>query len=443
MINLSGKCKNILIGFSGLILVGLLSGCNQQVNAKTNVSLNASIITENKTMAVVVKNNELGLIYLNDNNKNVTLDKDGVFSHPIISNDKKFIAYLKDNNLYVTSKEGEKSKIFDNINISSYAWLDKSNLLYSKDTGGIYVFNVEKQNSSVYLENKFNYKNITIGKNSMIYAEKYNYYEKEGKKYLEDFGVVTISDNNKNEKLIIKSIPSDMDTNLGMYPIIAGISKDYKFLYILEHPHAGSLAADGISFTSYNTESDKYTKYSDPEIITLAYKDNFSSSKVNSEFVALINGNDRLMNTNKTLGILNLVNGKFEKLSSENQVAMTPYYSEDGKVIMYSASKKLSNDIIKINDWLNSPHYIYSVNTDNKQITQITNSTDGFDFAPEYINKEEIVFLRRTSNDVVALWKSKNGKETKIIDNLIFYTDNFKKQNLYGHFYNNNFIDIK
>lgn len=443
MLHLNKKCKGILHISLLLLFIGILGGCTKQYSLKVSANLDPSINSKNKTVAAVVRNNELNLINLNDKNNILTLDNNGAFSHPILSPDKNFIAYLKDNNLYVTNKESKKTKVQDNINISSYTWLDKDNLLYSKDAGGIFIFNTEKQSSTVYLENKFNYKNITLGKKGEIYAEKYYYYEKEGSKYIEDFGIVIISQDDKNEQLAIKSIPSDMKTNLGMYPVIAGISKDFKFLYFWEHPHAGSLATDGMNLACYDTESKKYIKYSNPEIVTLGYKDNLSPSPTNSELLALINGNDRMMNTNKTLGVLNIVNGNFQKLSPEGQVAMTPYYSEDGKTLLYSASKELPNGIGTIGAWMKSPHYIYSINIEDKQISQLTNSTDGFDFAPGYINKQDIVFLRSTSNGDVALWKIENGKETKIIDNLVFYTDQYKSQSFYGHFYNNNFIDIK
>jgi hypothetical protein len=445
MIDINKKYKVILLSSLLLFFIGILGGCSKQDSSEASIYLASSISSINK-IVVVVRNNELNLINLNDTKNIITLDKDGAFAHPIIAPDKSFIAYLKDSNLYISNKEGVKSKVVDNINISSYIWLDNNNLIYSKDATGIYIYNTEKQSSTPYIENEFNYKNLTLGKNREVYAEKYKTYEKEGKKSIEDFGVVLISLDNKNEKIIIKSIPSDMKTNPGMYPVIAGISKDFKFLFIWEHPHSGSLAADGMSLACYNTESNQYIKYSNPDIVTLGYKDNLATSETNSEMLALIQGDDRMMNTNKTLGILNVANGSFEKLSPGGQIAMTPYYSEDGKTLLYAASEKVVDGTGNTSKWLSSPHYIYSINTETKQVTQLTQinkSMGGFDFAPEYINDKDFVFLRSTSKDDIALWKIENGKESKIIDNLLFYTDQIKAQNYYGHFYNDNFIDIK
>ena len=59
---------------------------------------------------------------------------------------------------------------------------------------------------------------------------------------MNDYGVLFFDPVTKEEKIVIKSIPNKMDIggNLGMSPIITGISNDDKYLYIWEHPHAGS-----------------------------------------------------------------------------------------------------------------------------------------------------------------------------------------------------------
>ena len=81
------------------------------------------------------------------------------------------------------------------------------------------------------------------------------YYKKNGYDYRDDYGILFFNPVTKDKKIVIKSIPNKMDTggDLGMYPIITGISKDDKYLYIWKHPHSGSLAADGVDLAVYDT----------------------------------------------------------------------------------------------------------------------------------------------------------------------------------------------
>lgn len=438
--DITKKQKIIIPIVAILLLIGVFGGCTEQSQIKSSIAANSSTNSEEKTVAVVTRDAELNLINLKSDSSITTLDKGGMFSHPIIAPDKNYVAYLKDKILYISTMQGKKSKMSDTVPEDSYTWLNKNDLIYSPESGGIYIFDAEKQKSIHYLDNEFNYKNITLGTDGRFYAEKYRYYDKDGSKYVEDYGVVLFQQDSKNEQIIIQSIPADKNS-LGMYPVIGGTSKDLRFLYIWEHPHAGSLATDGMNLSSYDTKNDKYMQY--PNLgLSLGYKDNLSACVQNSEQLALINGGGREMNSDKTLSILNLVSGNFEKFSPEPQVAMTPDYSPDCKNILYAASDKLDG-IENIGKWVKTRHSIYSINTQTKQITQLTNESDGFDFAPIYINDKDIVFFRITSDGNVALWKLQNGKENKIIDNLTFYSDKYHVQDFYGHFYNAKYTDIK
>lgn len=403
----------------------------------------ASSIPMEKSMAAIIKNNELLLIDLKNNRAAIILDKEGMFSRPIISPGKDYIAYLKDTALYVSGINGKKSKVLDNAPSSSYSWLNKNELMYSPESGGIYIFDAEKRESRSYIKNDSNYQNITPQNGKKIYAEKYRYYVKSGYKYIEDYGIVAISPDSKKDQLIIKSIPSNHTDSLGMYPVIAGISKDLRFLYIWEHPHSASVAADGVSFASYDIESNNYISFKNTGIISLAYKDNISSCDKSGELLAFINGGGREMNSNKTLGILSAATGTFEKLSPKGQAAMTPYYSADCKNVLYAASKE-SEGIENTRKWMSTKHPIYSINLNTRKVTQLTNYQYGFDFAPVYIDDKDIVFLRMDISDgAISMLKLKDGKETKLADNLIFYNDKYHIQDYYGHFDVTDYVDIK
>lgn len=433
--------KYKLISFIAICLFSTTFFCGYDSKNTANSS-NSITQTNEKTMAAVVKDNELDILNLKNSNEILNVDNGGMFSHPVLSKDKNYIAYIKDKTLYVATIDGKKSKLNDNVPVDSYTWIDKNTLAYSPETGGIYVFDAPKLTNNPFIKNEFNYKNITAVTPEKLYAEKYRIYEKDGAKHVQDYGMVLLQPDNK-EQIVVPSIPSDYNTNLGMYPIIAGTSADFRFIYIFEHPHAGSLATDGMSFSSYDTKLDKYTKYPMNDITLLGYKDNISSCPTNTELVALNNGADRLMNDNKSLGVLNLVNGTLETLTDSSQVTMTPTYSNDGKTISYAACEK-TKAINKIGDFTNTTHPIYSINSETKKVTQLTNPKNAFDFAPIYINNNDILFFRSTSKDNVSMWKLENGVETQLTDGIIFYnSDKYHDQNFFGHFNVPNYVDVK
>lgn len=308
---------------------------------------------------------------MNNKNKNTTLDSGGTFSRPLISPDKKYVSYLKDNVLYITTQKPTHTKISDSISQLSFTWQDKNTLLYSPTSGGLYVYDLVSKISKPYIKSKFNYQNIILGKNGAIYAEQYLYYKNNGSDYRDDYGVLYFNLETKEKRIVIKSIPSKINTggDLGMYPIITGISNDDLYLHIWKHPHAGSLAADGVDLAVYDILSNKLIEYTSPNIFSLAYKDNISPNPKNSRYLALIYGAGREMGDNKDLIILDILTGKFDLLSPKGKASMTPYYLNDGKTILYASSEKQKDIPGALTKWLLSgKHHIFSINTITKQI---------------------------------------------------------------------------
>ena len=86
-------------------------------------------------------------------------------------------------------------------------------------------------------------------------------------------------------------------------------------------------------------------------------------------------GTGRDMFSNKTLGILNTDNNIFTSLLPENQVSMTPCYSEDGKNILFSGTTTLDEKDVNssLKTWQSEPHNIYEINAETNKTTQITN----------------------------------------------------------------------
>lgn len=466
MVNSKSDLQKFSIIMLLLITVGITIGCKVTLNTGLQ-SIESSTIhnddlknTSNKgnINIVVIRKNELLSVSLNG--KNIILDSGGSFSRPLISPNKKYVSYIKDKVLYITTDKNEHIKVANTpIDLSfalqlSFVWKDENTLLYSPTSGGLYSFDVVNKISKPYLVNKYNYQNITLGLAGGIYAEQYLYYKKNDSYFINDYGILFFNPISKEEKIVIKSIPNKMDTggDLGMYPIISGISNDYKYLYVWKHPHSGSLAADGVPLAVYDTSNNKLIEYENPNIISLAYKDNISPNPKDSRFLALILGEGRFMGNNKHLILLNILTGKFQSIPPKGYAFMTPYYSSDGKTILYASSKESKYELGNISQWLLSGnHHIFSIDTATKQIQRLTSNPIYFDFSPAYINdnlenknKKDIIFFRSDKTENVSLWKSVNGQETLLTDGLIFYNDmDYPVQNYYGHFNTTLFTDIK
>lgn len=277
---------------------------------------------------------------------------------------------------------------------------------------------------------------------SSIYSIKKNGYD-----YRQDYGILFFNPVTKDKKIIVKSIPNKMDVggDLGMYPILTGISKDDKYLYIWKHPHSASLSADGVDLAVYDLLNNNLIEYTNPNIISLGYSDNISPNPKNSRYLALIYGGGREMNNNKDLVVLDILTGKFQSITPKDEAAMTPYYRSDGKTILYASSPEQKQGILALSEWLsNGKHHIFSIDTTTKQIKQLTNNKIYFDFSPKCIDNKDIIFFRSDKDENVSLWKYDNGKESMLADGLIFYTDmNYPSQNYYGHFFTSLFTDVK
>lgn len=455
MIDLKLKWGRFSIALLVLFVIGITSVCFAKIitRAKTldTLALQNKVVKKisdiNKINIVVVRKNELLLVSLNDKDENITLDTSGTFSRPLISPNKNNVSYLKDNVLYITTNKLQHIKVADNVSQLSFSWQADNFLLYSPTSGGLYTYDIINKISKPYLQNEFNYQNITLDNIGRIYMEKYLYYKKNGLDYINDYGVLFLNPITKEEKMIIKSIPSKIDTggDLGMYPIITGISKDNKYLFIWKHPHAGSLAADGVDLAVFDITNNTLIEYTNPNMIALAYSDNISSNPKNSRYLALIYGAGREMGNNKNLVILDILTGKYKTLCPKGKVSMTPYYLNDGNTILFACSNEQKPITGALTQWMiNGNHHIYAIDTATKLIKQLTNNQYYFDFSPKSIENKKIIFFRSDKDENVSIWKYDNGKEKLLADGLIFYTDmNYKIQSYYGHFNTTQFTDIK
>jgi len=455
MINFKSKSQLLTIALFLLVFIGVTSVYTKIINAYGKnllayTSLNTTVKmdeTIKKINIVVVRKNELLLVSLNNKIGNITLDSGGTFTRPLISPNNKYVSYLKDKVLYITTDKFSHIKVSGNVPQLSFAWQDKNSLLYSPASGGLYAYDVVTKISKPYLINEYNYQNITLGDKGVIYAEQYRNYRKNSLDYRDDYGILFFNPVTMDRKIVIKSIPTKIDTggDLGMYPIITGISYDDKYLYVWRHPHAGSLAADGVDLVVYDILNNKLIEYTNPNIISLAYTDNISPNPKDSRYLALIYGGGREMGNNKNLVLLDILTGKFQPLTTKVEASMTPYYLSDGKTILYASSEKQNDVTGALTQWITSGnHHIFSVNTTTQKIKQITNNPNYFDFSPMYVSNKEMVFFRSDKNNNVSIWKYDNGQEIILADKLIFYDDmDYPIQSYYAHYNTTLFTDIK
>lgn len=363
-----------------------------------------------ETIAAIVKTDGLWLYNLSNISNKVKADGSNNITMPKLSPDGVKIAYTKNNALYLWQKGKSTIKIADNI--VSYCWQD-NNLCFSVNSGGLYSYNLNTKKQNSYISGKDFYDNIKADCKGMLYAEKYTM-QSDGIVYSD--GVISYNIATNKENIIIKGIQQDLNNNLlGWSPEILKITSDCNYLYIAKYPNSASLAADGVSLMRYGINTQKTTQLNG--ITILDYADNISQNPADGNTFAVINGEDREMNTNKVLGIYNVEKQAINELSPKGFVAMTPFYSNDGKTILYSASPENKNST---EEWMKQgSQHIYSINTSTKKITQLTNSKKYFDFAPFYIGDgKDIGFFRLEDENKLSLWKLVNGKEQLITNNI-------------------------
>lgn len=390
---------------------------------------------ESSDIVVVVKKDGIYAVDISNPSVSLLLKEGENYMYPLISNDG-YVAFKNNSNELNVAKIDFNNKIYSfkvDDKVSSYAWTEEGKLIYSKSTGGVYILNPKDKSIDVLKAGREFYSQIISGRDNLIFAIGNIFNENNLEGYPTPIGIIKFDIRSKQEEIILPYIPVNIESgDLGLNPKIATISKDGKNLLIWLRPNSASTTADGVKLGVINIEDNKFKEIKD--IITLTYEDNLDVSPVDNNLIALINGNSRFMNTNKTLGILNIKDESFKSITKDDEVAMTPSYSVYGNKIIYSASK--SNDNLqKWESYFNQ--HIYEVDLENNKITKLTNSISAFDFSPKYINDEEFIFIRKDRDKRFSLLKKmRNGEENVIIEDLIEGENTTLEEDLwyYGHY---------
>ena len=377
---------------------------------------------------VAIKENEIVAIHLEQNNKVITLNKGEDFFNPKIFDNKQFVAYqdLK-SNVYLSKLNDPFDTIFQMSDVKSYT-LYGNNLIFSKSEGGIFLYDMSKNKVISLIEkSKYYYDELTINSQGLLFAKKYLIRE------YSPLGIIQYDLNKKTESLIIDYIPITKD-DIGMDPSIAKLSTNGELLYIWCEPNSASQRMDGVPLCVYDVKTKEFKTFN--QIKMLVYPDNLAIHPTNDDLIAVINGTWRIMNENKQLQLFNPMNEQIENITKPGIVAMSPSFSQDGTRLYYSAGIEVKDQYTTFVPGSNQI-YVYDLNT--KKTEKLTNDLTGFDFYPQEIENEELLFLRFDKDHQLSLVRRENkGEESIILTNLL--TTNFE---VYGHLDSYQILSVK
>lgn len=404
---------------------------------------------------VIAKEDGLWLVNLSKTDKEILIDKGGLFTTPSISPDGQNVAYTKDKSLYIAPidlNQEKKESIKVSEQVLSYGWATSSDLAYSTEKGGLNGFNSSSKKFSTYIKSEEHYEQIAGDGKGTIYASVFSYYSKGEYQYYKDRGLISYNIALGKEKVVVPSKPISKDANdikdLGFLPEVAGISKDGAYVYIWCKVHSASINSDGVGFGVYEVKNNKFTAFNKEKIFALAYEDNLAINPVDGRLPVLNNGGVRNMNINKTLGIVDIISGTFTPIlpkdmiastdpysfTAKGMVTMTPAFSTDGKKVIFSAAKANEN----MQQWHKEPHNIYTVDLESKRVEKITEDNN-FNFYPTYISKGKgIVFARVIDENTISLWKLQGNKKDCVAKDIKLDERSW----YYGHFELTNSLDI-
>ena len=377
---------------------------------------------------VAIKEKEIVAIDLEENNKVITLNKGEDFFNPKIFDNKQFVAYqdLK-SNVYLSKLNDPFDTIFQMSDVKSYA-VYGNNLIFSKTQGGIFLYDMSKNKVISLIErSKYYYDELTINSQGLLFAKKYLIQEDS------PVGIIQYDFNKKMESLIIDYIPITKD-DIGMDPSIAKLSTNGELLYIWCEPNSASQRMDGVPLCVYDVKTKEFKTFN--QIKMLVYPDNLAIHPTNDNLIAVINGTWRMMNENKQLQLFNPMNEQIENITKPGIVAMSPSFSQDGTRLYYSAGIEVKDQYTTFVPGSNQI-YVYDLNT--KKTEKLTNDRTGFDFYPQDIENEELLFLRFDKDHQLSLVRRENkGEESIILTNLL--TTNFE---IYGYLDSYQILNVK
>ncbi len=336
--------------------------------------------------------------------------------------------------------------------IVSYAFSDELSLIYSDTNNkGLTKFDLIT-GDKLYVEDDNLYEDLTYGKENLLYGKRILEWADNMGMYTTNVGIVEIDGTNLDTELVVVGIKSSED-EIGYDPTIWNISKDGRYIYIMEKFQSGSMSADFGSLGVYDSLDKKHTAFEDiyenkdwggNDLVVLPRPNNLAINPQNGNMVSVIMGGAREMIYDKDVVLLDIEDDKSYKIVSvleEDFVAMTPSFSLDGKKLLYSATEAIDEPNMgdydnEFEKWFLQSHNIYEYDIENGEAVKLTEETS-FDFMPISMG-DSILYFKAQDNvpEYFSLIQITNGREEILLEDILF------KDQFYGSIQTKTSMDI-
>ena len=405
-------------------------------------------IVENP-LITYIKDDGLYFSYLDDGIEMRMHEAQGI-SNPRISPDGNFIAYTFEDGLYVYNLEvKDYGKVEDGV--LSYAFADDYSIIFSDINRGLTKFHLIT-GDKIQVEDDFIYEDLTYAKEGIMYGKRVYQWADNMGMYADNVGIVEINLENLDTELIIDA-KRDSEEELGYDPSIFHISKDGRYVYLMEKFQSGSMSADFGSVGVYDYETKKHSafeniydmkEWSEDDLIVLPRWNNLTINPQKGNVISVVMGGGREMIFEKEVVILDIEENKsyeLVKFMEDGFVGKTPSFSLDGKKLYYSATEAIDTLATgdygdEFKDWFIQAHNIYEYNMETLEVSKLTQEMS-FDFMP--ISRGDSILYFRAQDYIpehFSLIQWTDGVEEILIEDIIF------KDQFYGSIQTGTSMDI-
>jgi len=403
---------------------------------------------------------EDGLYYANiSDGKGSLLVKGNDISTPIFSDNGKTIAFKQGEDLYAYVFSDSKTKLLIE-DVISYCKAQGDEFYASSEKEGIVIIDAGtgKKTTVVPAEENTCFEDLKLSpdyKKLAYYKEQFEYvYDEKSQqnvKMLAERGTWLYNAETDKTQLILKGIKhtETTDSTGGTRPIPAKWAPDSNKIFIWILYTSGSTSTDGVPAAVYDIESGKLTRLDSSSAgIALHYDENVSFASPTT--LAMISGTERTTYRGKYLSIIDLNNGASAKIiETPGIVPSTPYYSSDGKKLLFAASQTIDDG-----EYYSEDYEKYITEIANRQIYmqvdgklyKMTNDKKYRSEIPVFMkNNNYIVFARVGIDGEGSLWiMDSDGKnQRKLVGwNSGDQIANVQKCDFYGRIDWNTIYDI-
>ncbi len=371
-----------------------------------------------------------------EGSKPVLLVKGSGIYRPVFSETGREVAYLQNDSLYAFDFKSKKSRTLAK-SVDSFCSGKNEEFYVSLKQSGIVSVNAinSKRTTIVTAQKDTFFINLKLSPNGQFLA-----YDSvpDGVNNQDKGGTWLYDTKSKKSKMIVKASAMDHES-MGIKPAAGNWSPDSGRIFIWLMSQSGSLSADGVGTAVYDVASGKLLEL---DAVALAYDENLNYLDRNN--FALISGGSRMMFEAKTISLFDLQKGLSpESINIGNKVPSTPYYSADGKRLVFSASqatnpaddyKKQISSIAARQLYLRSEGKLYSLTNDGSYRSE----------APRFLKDNNyILFARVSTNGEKSIWlMDSDGKNMKKLAGWKYKGPDDRDTDFYGRIEWNNMFDV-